>query len=180
MPVQQNGNTPQPRNAGNTKQNTQKEAGISDKQANDRLIFILGAAIVCSGPTHRVFLIKHKTNSRLQGLNVVVTAKSGEKYEGLLSGSNLNAPSYKVTLKMVKKVQSAQVNGTTSREAAFAGTSPEHAMNFDLRDVSDFQISEFILTESSKLANGWYCDSLDGTGKAHNVTRLFFLLPNRC
>lgn len=163
MAVQQNGNTPQPRNVANARQNMQKEAGISDKQANDRLLFILGAAIVCfspepttspSSPSLSTGLTPH-----LQGLNVVVTAKSGEKYEGLLSGSDRNAPSYKVTLKMVKKVQSGQVNGATSREAAFAGTSPEHAMNFDLRDVADFQISEFIFTESSKLANGGCCSS---------------------
>lgn len=54
MAAQQNGNTPQPKNAGNgngnARQNMQKEAGISDKQANERLLFILGAAIVCSVP----------------------------------------------------------------------------------------------------------------------------------
>jgi len=51
MAVQQNGNTPQPRNAANTRQTIQKEMGISDKQANDRLLFILGAAIVCFHPS---------------------------------------------------------------------------------------------------------------------------------
>lgn len=108
-------------------------------------------------PTPESFLPTHNSNSRPQGLNVVVAAKSGEKYTGLLSGRDLNGPSCKVTLKMVKKTQSAQVNGTTSREAAFVGTSPEHAMSFDLKDVADFQVSDFILTESSKLANGWSC-----------------------
>jgi len=92
-----------------------------------------------------------------QGLNVVITTKSGEKFEGLLSGSAFGQPSSRITLKMVRKSQSAaggQVNGAASREATFVGSSPEYAMNFDLKDMIDMTIPEFVVPEATKLANG--------------------------
>lgn len=46
MVSQQNGNAPPPRSGGNAKQTLPKDAGISDKQAHERLTFILAAAIV--------------------------------------------------------------------------------------------------------------------------------------
>ncbi|KAK6380914.1 poly(A)-binding protein binding protein [Exophiala oligosperma] len=136
MAAQPNGNTPQPRNAGNMRQNTQKESGISDKQAHERLMFLLGAAI---------------------GLNVVITTKSGDKFEGLLSGSAFSQQNSRITLKMARKLQSAtggQVNGAASREATLVGSSPEYAMNFDLKDMMDMMIADFAVAEATKLANG--------------------------
>lgn len=47
-----------------------------------------------------------------------------------------------------------QVNGFTSREAALTGSSPDHAINFDLRDVVDISIPEFNLPEPVKMTNG--------------------------
>ncbi|EXJ71471.1 uncharacterized protein A1O5_05279 [Cladophialophora psammophila CBS 110553] len=87
------------------------------------------------------------------GLNIIVTSKSGEKFEGLLSGSSLTPASTKITLKMVRKLQ-PQANGVASREAALVGSSPEHAMNFDLKDMADMTIADFSLPETSKLTNG--------------------------
>lgn len=93
-----------------------------------------------------------------QGLTVVLTLNSGDKFEGLLSGSMLSPSNSKIALKMVKKVQSAsagQTNGTAAtREAAFIGASPEHTMNFDVKDLTDMTIPEFSIPENSKLANG--------------------------
>lgn len=92
-----------------------------------------------------------------QGLNVVITTKSGEKFEGLLSGSAFSQPSSRITLKMVRKLQAAaggQVNGAAPREAALVGSSPEYAMNFDLKDMIDMTIADFAVPEATKLANG--------------------------
>ncbi|KIX08091.1 uncharacterized protein Z518_02746 [Rhinocladiella mackenziei CBS 650.93] len=114
----------------------QKETGITDKQAHERLMFLFGAAI---------------------GLNIIITVKSGERFEGILSGSTLNPTHSKITMKMVRKIQPAavgQVNGAAPREAALTGSSPEYAMNFDVKDMADMIISEFSLPENSKLANG--------------------------
>ena len=60
-------------------------------------------------------------------------------------------------MKMVKKLHSAnvgQVNGSANREAALVGSSPEYAMNFDLKDMADLTIAEFSLPEKSRLPNG--------------------------
>ncbi len=86
-----------------------------------------------------------------------MTAKSGEKFEGLLSGSTFSPSTSRVTLKMVRKLQPAaagQINGAAPREAALVGSSPEYAMNFDLSDMADMAITEFSPPEISKLANG--------------------------
>ena len=58
---------------------------------------------------------------------------------------------------MVKKSHPAvagQANGTVTREAALVGSSPEHTMNFDLKDVADMAIAELGLPEPPKLSNG--------------------------
>ncbi|KAI1630247.1 hypothetical protein EDD37DRAFT_96854 [Exophiala viscosa] len=136
MASQQNGSSLQPRNQGNARSGTKKESGVSDKQAHERLMFLFGAAI---------------------GLTIVITVKSGDSYEGLLSGSTFNPSNSKVTLKMVRKLPAAvggQTNGAASREAALIGSSPEHAMNFDVKDMADMYIAEFSLPENPKLANG--------------------------
>ncbi|EXJ77414.1 hypothetical protein A1O3_09640 [Capronia epimyces CBS 606.96] len=136
MAVQQNGNSFQARSSNHTRSAMPKEAGINDKQAHERLVYLFGAAI---------------------GLNIVVTVKSGERFEGLLAGSTLNPANSKIALKMVRKLQPAaggQVNGTATREAALVGSSPEHAMNFDVKDIADMLVSEFSPPENSKPVNG--------------------------
>lgn len=94
-----------------------------------------------------------------QGLNVVITTKSGDKFEGLLSGSAFSQQNSRITLKMARKLQSAtggQVNGAASREATLVGSSPEYAMNFDLKDMMDMMIADFAVAEATKLANGMH------------------------
>ncbi|OAL37299.1 hypothetical protein AYO20_03475 [Fonsecaea nubica] len=151
MPVHQNGNTAQPRNTNMMRPSAQRDAGITDKQAHERLVFLFGAAI---------------------GLNIVLTSKSGEKFEGLLSGSSLTPTSTRITLKMVRKIQpatSGQANGVATREAALVGSSPEYAMNFDLKDTADMTIADFSLPETSKLTNGMVTPS-DPLKMRSNIT----------
>jgi len=82
--------------------------------------------------------------------------RSGDKYEGIYAGSNIASGNVKVSLKMTKKVHnaSAQTNGFVAREAALVGSSPEHIMNFDMRDVVDVSISSFVPVEAAKTTNG--------------------------
>lgn len=64
---------------------------------------------------------------------------------------------------MTKKVQTAPIthpNGVGSWEAAFAGSSPDHAMSFELKDMADMTIPEFSLPEASRQTNGKFVDTL--------------------
>lgn len=82
--------------------------------------------------------------------------KNGERFEGLLAGSTLPAASAKITLKMTKKLagDAPSSNGIASREAALIGSSPDHAMTFEVKDLADIQIPEFSIPQPTKMANG--------------------------
>ena len=87
----------------------------------------------------------------------MLTTKSAEKYEGVFAGYSGSPGAFKVALKMTKKVPNTpitQPNGITSWEAAFAGSSPDHAMTFDLKDMADMTIPEYSLPEVSRQTNG--------------------------
>ncbi|KAG9788861.1 hypothetical protein KCU88_g1672, partial [Aureobasidium melanogenum] len=136
MAAQQNGNAFQAKGSNSMRSAGSKEVGTSDKQAHERLMYLFGAAV---------------------GLNIIVVVKSGDKYEGLLSGSVLGPAGSKITLKMVKKTPATtagQANGAVAREATLVGSTSEHAMNFDLKDVTDLVIPEFSPPENTKLGNG--------------------------
>lgn len=67
---------------------------------------------------------------------------------------------------MTKKVQTApiiQPNGVGSWEAAFAGSSPDHAVTFELKDMVDMTIPEFSLPEVSRQVNGESIRTTQGT-----------------
>lgn len=88
---------------------------------------------------------------------MVVTTKAGEVFEGLMAGSSVASGSTQISLKMTKKSQAAdsgQANGASSREAALVGSSPEHAVTFDVRDITDIHIPAFSLPEPPRMANG--------------------------
>ena len=74
-----------------------------------------------------------------------------------MAGSAVASGNTRISLKMAKKnIQSdtGHANGAVSREAALVGTSPEHAVAFDVRDITDVQIPAFSMPESTKMANG--------------------------
>ena len=93
-------------------------------------------------------------NNPCQGLTIVVTVKNGDRFEGLLSGSNPQNGFSKITLKMVRKSHAAQGNGSAFLEAAFIGASPDHALNVDIKEITDVSIPEFATAQSTKAANG--------------------------
>lgn len=55
-----------------------------------------------------------------------------------------------------------QVNGNASREAALVGSSPDYALNFDLKDIADLTIAELTLPDAPKLSNGTYAFAFPG------------------
>ena len=110
--------------------------GSSDRHAHDRLTFLLGATF---------------------GSMVTVTTKSGDKFDGIMSGSTAQAASLKITLKMAKKQHTSQgghANGIAAGEAALVGAGPEHSMSFDNEDITEIFIAELSPTEPAKLPNG--------------------------
>lgn len=87
----------------------------------------------------------------------MLTTNSGDKFEGVFAGFSGATNASKIALKMTKKVPHTpitQPNGISSWEAAFAGSSPDHAMTFDLKDMADMTIPEYSLPELSRQTNG--------------------------
>lgn len=108
---------------------------MSDRHAHDRLTFLLGASF---------------------GSTVTINTKTGDKFEGIMSGSS-PLPDSRVTLKMTKKQHSSQVgqvNGVAARESVLVGTGPEHTMSFDSKDITEISILELTPAEAAKLPNG--------------------------
>ena len=92
--------------------------------------------------------------------------KNGEKYTGVLSGTNLDPTEMRYVFKMVKKVQGAndlQTNGTSDASDDYIGTGDDHVMIFDMGDVADFSVSAVVLDKShSKGQNGWFNERVSG------------------
>jgi hypothetical protein len=115
---------------------------MTDRHAHDRLTFLLGASF---------------------GSMVTINTKTGDKFEGIMSGSS-QLPDSRVTLKMTKKqhsLQAGQVNGVAAGEAALVGTGPEHTMSFDSKDITEISISELTPAEPTKLPNGMMPSVID-------------------
>ena len=113
---------------------------------------------------------------------MVLTTKNGDKYEGVFAGFSSAPAATKIALQMTKKVLNApitQPNGISSPEAAFAGSSPDHAISFDLKDMADMTIPEYSLPETSRQTNGMAFTS-SRTSRMLTYCRRFFLFPNRC
>ena len=134
-PVQQNGASSQVKNHSGTKPAASKDPGLSDRHAHDRLTFLLGAAF---------------------GSTITINTKTGDKFEGIMSGSS-QPQEPRLTLKMTKKYHASQIgkaNGIAAGEAALVGTGPEHTMSFDSKDITEISISELTIAEPAKLPNG--------------------------
>ena len=84
--------------------------------------------------------------------------KNGEKYTGVLSGTNLDPSEMRYVFKMVKKVQAAndtQANGTSELSDDYIGSGDDHVMIFDMGDVADFHVNGVVLDKThSKGQNG--------------------------
>ncbi|KPI44398.1 PAB1-binding protein 1 [Cyphellophora attinorum] len=130
---QTNGVAHAPRSSPGPRTPTQKDGGLSDRHAHDRTLYLLGGAVGCS---------------------VLLTLKSGERFDGLFAGSSLQGAVTKITLKMTKKLPQTSQGTVANHEAAFTGSSPDYAMTFEMRDMADLQIRSFTAPQAAKAANG--------------------------
>ncbi|KAL5377198.1 hypothetical protein PMIN02_011593 [Paraphaeosphaeria minitans] len=96
--------------------------------------------------------------ANLSGLPGNITLKNGEKYTGVLSGTNLDPTEMRYVFKMVKKVQAASdthVNGNSEPSDDYIGSGDDHVMIFDMGDVADFHVNGVVLDKThSKGRNG--------------------------
>jgi hypothetical protein len=150
---QQNGNVLQAKQVSAVKTQQQKDTATPDKHANDRLVFILAAAIV----SHLSSLVYLVADCFCQGTLVTITSKSGEAYEGIFSYSTPDSTETNITLKMTRRTHSAgeaQTNGVAEHDSPFVGSGPDFAMTFNVRDVADVNISELSIPDAIKSQNG--------------------------
>lgn len=95
-----------------------------------------------------------------QGLQGNITLKNGEKYTGVLSGTNLDPSEMRYVFKMVKRVQPAadsHVNGTSDASDDYVGRGDNHVMSFDMSDVADFCVPNVVLDKAqAKNQNGMH------------------------
>jgi hypothetical protein len=151
-PPQQNGNVLQAKQT-TTVKTPQKDTATPDRHANDRLVFLLAAAIV----SHPNPCCISSLTAFLQGTSVTITTKSGDVYEGIFSYSTPDSNETNITLSMAKKIHSAgeaQTNGITDHELPLTGSGPNFVMAFNLRDVADVDIPELSFPTAGKSQNG--------------------------
>ncbi|CEJ60643.1 hypothetical protein PMG11_09211 [Penicillium brasilianum] len=115
----------------------QKESNTSDSHAHDRLVFLFASFI---------------------GLRTTITTKSGEKFTGIFSSSNLEASESSFLLKMVQHAaqeNQGKANGVSDTATPYVGSAPEHSMAFDIKDVADISVPNVSPAEVSvKESNG--------------------------
>lgn len=141
-PVQQNGTPSQPKVPSNSKAVATKDQAISARHAHDRLTFVLGASF---------------------GSVITITTKTGDKFEGIMSGAPAQASDSRVVLKMAKRclpLQAGQANGVAAGNSALTGTGPEHTMSFDNKDITEIFVAELTPAEPAKPPNGVFLTSV--------------------
>lgn len=151
--TQQNGSVLQAKPVTPVKTPQQKETATPDKHANDRLVFILAAAIVSHCRLYGIF----NSLTLAQGTSVTIITKSGDKFEGIFSGSLPDSNETNITISMTRRTHSVndgQTNGFTEQDSTFVGSGLDFAMTFNVRDVVDMTIPELGLPEAVKVQNG--------------------------
>ncbi|KAI9714341.1 MAG: hypothetical protein M1820_000302 [Bogoriella megaspora] len=133
-----NGAANAPRNGTSPKptQSQTKEPSQSEKQAHDRLVYLMANFI---------------------GNSSVLTLKSGEKYSGIFSGINIDSPDSYYIIKMAKRAESPSnaVNGTNNSTDDYLGAGEDHMLTFLAQDVVDLALSDVLLEKTTnKSQNG--------------------------
>jgi Ataxin 2 SM domain len=176
---QQNGNVLQAKQIPAVKTPQQKDTSTPDKHANDRLVFILAAAIV-SRPQFLGYLVADCLH---QGTSVTITTKSGEAYEGILSYSTPDSTETNITLSMTRRTHSAgeaQTNGIAEHESPFVGLGPDFAMTFNVRDVADVNISELSIPDAIKSQNGEQSHNIQSASTLNRSTFVEMVAARVC
>jgi hypothetical protein len=88
---------------------------------------------------------------------VTATLKNGERFTGIFSSASLDSPQSRYTMKMTRKVPSAEVqsNGAGNDDGEYVGAGEDHVMQFEKEDVVDLFISNVSFDKAAvKTQNG--------------------------
>ncbi|KAI9664627.1 MAG: hypothetical protein M1821_006073 [Bathelium mastoideum] len=113
-----------------------KGPSSSEKQANDRLLFML---------------------ANFTGLMTTLTTKNGDQFTGVFAGASVDSADPHYVLKMVKRSQAVSnaTNGTTSPVDEYLGIGEDHVLTLPTADVVDLAVSDVVLDKSAhKTQNG--------------------------
>jgi Ataxin 2 SM domain len=92
-----------------------------------------------------------------KGLQISISTTSGDKFEGVLCRSTLESGDTNITLKMTKRISSAndaRVNGVIDQSSAFTGSGPDFSMTFEGKDIAEVSLPSLNIPEPSKSQNG--------------------------
>ncbi|KAF2085956.1 hypothetical protein K490DRAFT_74827 [Saccharata proteae CBS 121410] len=115
---------------------TPKDAAPSDnnRHAHDRMLFLLGS---------------------FTGLVTNITLKNGEQFSGVFHGASLEQQEHRYTIKMAKRVQSAQANGASDNLDEYCGVGEDHVLTFEVKDVVDLSVDNVVTDKAqAKPRNG--------------------------
>jgi hypothetical protein len=134
----------------------------SDKQASERLLYLLAHCMVRFIPKYTVPHISVEpfadVNIYIQGNDATLTLKNGEQFAGVFSGSSTDSSSKNVyTLKMVKRTRLAsqqQMNGNTELSDEYTGEGDDHIMYFDVQDTADLSVANVVTANAHAAQNG--------------------------
>jgi hypothetical protein len=87
----------------------------------------------------------------VQGLPTIVTTKNGEKFNGIFSSSSFEPNDSYVILKMVQRAsaqtEQSRANGLSDAASPFLGSSPDHSMSFDTKEIADVAVANVSTTD---------------------------------
>ena len=134
----------------------------SDKQASERLSYLLAHCTVRSTPNYIITYTPVEPfadiNIDIQGTDATLTLKNGEQFAGVFSGSSTDSSSKNVyTLKMVKRTRLAshpQTNGNTELSDEYTGEGDDHIMHFDVQDTADLSVANVVTANAHAAQNG--------------------------
>jgi hypothetical protein len=132
----------------------------AEKQANDRLLYLLAHSTVRTSTCKLHIPNETATDASfcLQGTDATLTLKNGEQFTGVFSGSSLESSARSVyILKMVKRTRLAshqQINGNTDLPDEYVGEGEDHVMVFDTQDTADLAVANVVTANAHATQNG--------------------------
>ena len=134
----------------------------SDKQASDRLLYLLAHCTVRLNSKYTVTHISVESladvNIYIQGTDATLTLKNGEQFAGVFSGTSTDSSAKNVyTLKMVKRTRLAsqqQTNGNAELSDEYIGEGDDHIIHFDVQDTADLLVANVVTANAHATQNG--------------------------
>ncbi|KAL6715035.1 poly(A)-binding protein binding protein [Lecanora helva] len=134
-PSHPNGAGPQPK-SNNAKTSLNSDSRNNDQHTHERMLHLLG---------------------NFMGNTATIALKNGDVFSGIFFGANMetNDPAY--LLKMVQKTRpagKAEANGVREESDGFVGVGEDHAMSFDVKDISGLTVEGVDIGAQDRLPNG--------------------------